>query len=160
MEVGRSGSDGALIILPGEAEAAMPEPTMQGEIRRTLRDDERSAMASLLRSSKKPHRIDRPSCLENARPKDEMLISGEHHLSFSVSTNTYGSLTHHAPRHQEQLALHPTPGGELATELAPGLRDSEAAKQRADLSSGASPIASYLESLLQGRPGSGPGFDQ
>lgn len=57
-------------------------------------------------------------------------------------------------------AINPIPEGELATETAPSLRGSMAAKQHADLSSCASPTASYLGSLLRGRPGEGPGLDQ
>lgn len=66
----------------------------------------------------------------------------------------------HYAQKQDRVVINPTPGGELATEHALGLRGSEGAKLRADLSSGASPIASFLESLLQGPPGQGPGLGQ
>ena len=62
-------------------------------------------------------------------------------------------LEFHHSQNPDRAAINPTQEGELATEHAQDLRWSEAANQLADLSSGAWPIASSLESLLQGRPG-------
>ena len=62
--------------LPGETEAgsAGTQPC-RGIAWRAHRDDERSAAASVPRSSKNPHRIGRLRFLENPRPKGVNLLS-------------------------------------------------------------------------------------
>src|ERR1039457_1064129 len=83
-EVETAGPGGATMNLPGETEAgsAGTQPC-RGIAWRAHRDDERSAEAKSPRSSKNPHRIGRPRCLENPRPKGGILTSGERPLSIS-----------------------------------------------------------------------------
>jgi hypothetical protein len=71
---------------PGETEAGsaglQPCP---GIAQRAHRDDDRQRRNGLLALLPTHHRIEKPQCLENPRPKGRMLTNGERLLSSSGS---------------------------------------------------------------------------
>ena len=83
-EAETEGCGGAAMILPGETEAGNAWTELcRGTTWWADRDDERQRCNLLLALLLNPHRIGRPQCLENPRPKGGILTNGESPLSIS-----------------------------------------------------------------------------
>src|SRR6266700_1985703 len=79
----------ATVVEPGETEAgSVGTQPMLRYSPLAHRDDKRKRDGFVFTLLNNPHRIGRPRCLENPRPKGRMLTSGDRPFSISVWTNT------------------------------------------------------------------------